>query len=125
MAADRKLFNEPLFTALGVLLEVPHDVADASAVPARVIAAGLDVSLSYIEKLTSHLLRAGLLKSVRGPRGGFMLTRPPDQIAVADVFDAVNVNPPNKNVRGSLAQAQSLRRKLAEHNREVLAKISL
>ena len=39
----------------------------------------------YLEQMLTALRKAGLLKSIRGPRGGFQLARPPEQITVAEI----------------------------------------
>lgn len=49
-----------------------------------------DISLSYLEQLFARLRRAKLVTSVRGPGGGYRLSREPGQISVAGVIDAVN-----------------------------------
>ncbi len=49
-----------------------------------------DISLSYLEQLFSQLRRSGLVRSVRGPGGGYHLNRAPDEISVAEVIEAVN-----------------------------------
>lgn len=49
-----------------------------------------EISLSYLEQLFSRLRRAGLVKSVRGPGGGYLLAGDPVDISVARVIDAVN-----------------------------------
>lgn len=48
------------------------------------------ISLSYLEQLFSRLRRRGLVVSTRGPGGGYSLSRPADQIAVAEVISAVD-----------------------------------
>ncbi len=48
------------------------------------------ISLSYLEQLFSKLRRQGLVQSVRGPGGGYCLSRSADNIFVAQVIDAVN-----------------------------------
>lgn len=48
------------------------------------------ISLSYLEQLFGRLRRAGLVKSVRGPGGGYHLARPRNEISVALVIDAVS-----------------------------------
>lgn len=48
------------------------------------------ISLSYLEQLFSKLRRQGLVQSVRGPGGGYCLSRDADVIFVAQVIDAVN-----------------------------------
>jgi Rrf2 family protein len=39
----------------------------------------------YLEQMLTALRKAGYLNSLRGPRGGFRLARPPQQISVAEV----------------------------------------
>lgn len=48
------------------------------------------ISLSYLEQLFAKLRRFELVKSVRGPGGGYQLNRAQAQISVAQVIDAVN-----------------------------------
>jgi Rrf2 family iron-sulfur cluster assembly transcriptional regulator len=48
------------------------------------------ISLSYLEQLFSKLRHQKLVLSVRGPGGGYRLSRDPDNIFVAQIIDAVN-----------------------------------
>lgn len=48
------------------------------------------ISLSYLEQLFSHLRRQELVRSVRGPGGGYRLQRDAAQISIAEVIAAVN-----------------------------------
>lgn len=48
------------------------------------------ISLSYLEQLFAKLRRQQLVKSVRGPGGGYLLGRATQHIFVAEVVDAVN-----------------------------------
>ncbi|GAB2792326.1 Fe-S cluster assembly transcriptional regulator IscR [Halomonas shantousis] len=48
------------------------------------------ISLSYLEQLFARLRRARLVRSVRGPGGGYLLGQPPECISVAGVIDAVD-----------------------------------
>jgi len=48
------------------------------------------ISLSYLEQLFSKLRRGHLVSSVRGPGGGYQLSRDMHQVQVAQVIDAVN-----------------------------------
>jgi Rrf2 family iron-sulfur cluster assembly transcriptional regulator len=54
------------------------------------IAERQDVSLAYLEQLFARLRRAGLVESVRGPGGGYRLSRPAEDIRIIDVMDAVD-----------------------------------
>lgn len=48
------------------------------------------ISLSYLEQLFTKLRRSGLVKSTRGPGGGYSLSRSANEIAVAEVITAVD-----------------------------------
>ncbi|WP_426149921.1 Fe-S cluster assembly transcriptional regulator IscR [Pseudomonas sp. DC3000-4b1] len=48
------------------------------------------ISLSYLEQLFAKLRRGNLVSSVRGPGGGYQLSRDMKGIQVAQVIDAVN-----------------------------------
>src|SRR5210317_600242 len=48
------------------------------------------ISLSYLEQLFAHLRRKELVRSVRGPGGGYRLNRETQDICVAEVISAVN-----------------------------------
>jgi len=49
-----------------------------------------DISLSYLEQLFAKLRRQDLVSSVRGPGGGYRLSREHHTIFVAQIIDAVN-----------------------------------
>lgn len=49
-----------------------------------------EISLSYLEQLFGRLRRNGLVTSVRGPGGGYMLSREPAQMRIADIILAVD-----------------------------------
>ncbi|SEE22377.1 transcriptional regulator, BadM/Rrf2 family [Streptomyces sp. 2131.1] len=49
-----------------------------------------NVSPSYLAKQLQALTRAGLVQSVQGKAGGYILTRPPALITVLDVVEAVD-----------------------------------
>jgi Rrf2 family iron-sulfur cluster assembly transcriptional regulator len=49
-----------------------------------------DISLSYLEQLFAKLRRKDLVSSVRGPGGGYRLSREHHNIFVAQIIDAVN-----------------------------------
>ena len=54
------------------------------------IASRQEISLSYLEQLFGKLRRAGLVESVRGPGGGYLLAHDTHEIAVAAIIDAVD-----------------------------------
>lgn len=54
------------------------------------IAERQEISLSYLEQLFGRLRKGGLVKSVRGPGGGYRLSRPADSMRVSDIILAVD-----------------------------------
>jgi len=54
------------------------------------IAQRQEISLSYLEQLFAKLRRGGLVKSVRGPGGGYRLSRPSAELRIADIIVAVD-----------------------------------
>ncbi|MGZ8136373.1 MAG: Fe-S cluster assembly transcriptional regulator IscR [Methylococcaceae bacterium] len=54
------------------------------------IAARQTISLSYLEQLFARLRRAGMVKGVRGPGGGYKLCRKANDINIADIINAVD-----------------------------------
>jgi Rrf2 family protein len=53
----------------------------------RVIAQQQDISAKYLEQLMAALKSAGLVRSQRGAKGGYVLARPPEKIKLSDVFE--------------------------------------
>jgi Rrf2 family protein len=45
---------------------------------------------SFLAKILQKLTRAGLLRSIRGTKGGFVLMKPPRDITILDIVEAVN-----------------------------------
>lgn len=60
------------------------------AVSLAEIAARQEISLSYLEQLFARLRRHDLVKSARGPGGGYRLARPASETSVADIVLAVD-----------------------------------
>lgn len=54
--------------------------------PLRRIAEDYELSEAYLEQLVGPLRNSGLVKSVRGAYGGYMLTRSPKEISAGDVI---------------------------------------
>ncbi len=54
------------------------------------IARRQEISLSYLEQLFAKLRRGELVKSVRGPGGGYRLARPASELRISDIIIAVD-----------------------------------
>ena len=51
------------------------------------IARRQDISVKYLEQLIIPLKKADYIKSVRGPKGGHMLAKPPEEISVGEIVE--------------------------------------
>lgn len=54
------------------------------------IAESYDIPLEYLLKILQQLVRANLLRSKRGPRGGFLLAKPTNRITLLEIIEAVD-----------------------------------
>ena len=52
----------------------------------KIIAQRQDISAKYLEQLMVVLKSAGLVRSIRGAKGGYLLAKTPNQIKLSDVF---------------------------------------
>ncbi len=52
----------------------------------KTIAKREDISNKYLEQLMTILKTAGLVRSLRGPRGGYLLVKPPNEVKLSEVF---------------------------------------
>ena len=55
-----------------------------------VIAERQEISLAYLEQIFPKLKKAGLVRSHRGPGGGYLLNRTPETTRVLDIIEAVD-----------------------------------
>ena len=53
------------------------------------IAETQNIPRKYLELIMLDLKKAGLIKSLRGPRGGYQITRPPEQISFGEIVRAL------------------------------------
>lgn len=64
--------------------------SDGRPVTLADIAARQEISLSYLEQLFAKLRRGGLVNSVRGPGGGYVLSRGAGETRISDIVLAVD-----------------------------------
>ena len=53
------------------------------------IADGLHCSRAHLSKVLQRLVKSALLRSLRGPGGGFALARPADQVTLLEIYEAI------------------------------------
>ena len=77
---------------LVLALEAVTDIAfhgGVEPVQSQDIARRLNLPRRYLEQVMQQLVRAGILRGVRGPRGGYRLARERRRVSVADVVRVV------------------------------------
>ena len=59
-----------------------------------------DISISYLEQIFAQLRKHGLVRSVRGPGGGYVLNKPFSDISIGDIVEAID-HPHDRAAGGS------------------------
>ena len=82
-----KICNETGYALLAVGYVARHK--DKPTIPSHSIAREYDMPLEYLLRILQRLVKANILRSKRGPRGGYSLARPPKQITMLQIIEAV------------------------------------
>ena len=72
--------------ALRLMLDLAIHGGDLSPVSLRDVAARQHLSDKYLEQIVTPMARAGLVRSVRGAGGGYLLTRSPEEYTVGEIL---------------------------------------
>jgi Rrf2 family iron-sulfur cluster assembly transcriptional regulator len=74
------------------VMAVIEVAANTTGLPMKlvVISANQDIPLNYLEQIFLKLKKADLVKSVKGPGGGYQLNITSDQITIENIIDAVD-----------------------------------
>ncbi|HEV2562298.1 MAG TPA: Rrf2 family transcriptional regulator [Rhizomicrobium sp.] len=84
-----KLSTKGRYAVMAMADLAAHD-GGAKPVSLAEIARRQEISLSYLEQLFAKLRKGNLVKSVRGPGGGYRLARPAGELRIADIIIAVD-----------------------------------
>lgn len=77
--------------ALRLMLDIALH-SGGTAVPLRDVAQRQEISDKYLEQIVTQLSRAGLVRSVRGAGGGYLLTREPEEYTVGEILRTLEGN---------------------------------
>jgi len=55
----------------------------------KLIAQRQDISVKYLEQLMTILRSGGIIRSIRGARGGYTLAKPANQIKISEIFNCM------------------------------------
>jgi len=75
---------------VSAMVDINNNGKDGKPVTLATISERQFISLSYLEQLFRSLRAGGLVRSIRGPGGGYLLAHPANEISIADVIQAVN-----------------------------------
>jgi Rrf2 family protein len=75
--------------ALRAVIHLANEQANARACSVGQIAARERIPRQFLEKIVQQLIHKGLVRSRRGPRGGYVLGRSADAVTFRDVIEAV------------------------------------
>jgi len=78
-------------------------------VPIGELARRREVPVQFLEQLFAVLRRAGILKSQRGVRGGYLFARPPAEVSVLEIVELLD-GPLGRDAQGVFADAASAAR---------------
>src|SRR5438445_11686092 len=100
---------------------------------AEQLARAQNIPAKFLEAILTQLRRAGLVRSQRGPEGGFWLAKPASEIALADIIRAVDgqlvgvrgERPENLGYIGAAEPLQSVWIALRANERAILEDVSL
>ena len=82
-------FSRKTLLALEAVLDVAYN-ARPDPVQSKDITRRLGIPQRYLEQVMQQLVREGVLKGVRGPRGGYTLARERRRISVAEIIRIVD-----------------------------------
>jgi len=98
--------------ALRALAELGRTGA-AGPVPIGELARRRDIPVQFLEQLFATLRRAGILRSQRGVKGGYLLARDPSEITVLEVVELLD-GPLGRDAEGVLGEAAAAARTVLE-----------
>lgn len=83
-----KLTTKSRYAVTAMLDIAYHNKGNPISLPE--IADRQNISLSYLEQLFSRLKKSGLVESIKGPGGGYKLSKGADDIVISEVIQAVD-----------------------------------
>jgi Rrf2 family protein len=118
--------------ALRALLELGLDYGKGP-LQLKEIAKRQDISSRYLERIFSMLVSHGIIESLRGQHGGFVLSKPPQEIKLSQIVKIVEgpiapvvcVSNPARCKRSSICAVRDVWEKIAKAILEILNSMTL
>jgi Rrf2 family iron-sulfur cluster assembly transcriptional regulator len=86
--------------AVMAMLDLSYNSKEKKPLTLSLISERQNISLSYLEQLFTKLRHNGLVKSVRGPGGGYLLNKEMQDISISDIIEAVDENVDLRRCKG-------------------------
>ena len=102
-------FSSKTEYGLVALIELAGIFASGGVLQVAEIAARQGIPDRYLEQMLTSLRRGGILRSIRGPRGGYQLVRSPAEVAVADVVQCLEGEAASRDGSSETPEYQVLR----------------
>ncbi|MBF0454087.1 MAG: Rrf2 family transcriptional regulator [Magnetococcales bacterium] len=83
-------FSKKLLYAIEAVTDIAYN-SGGEPVQIREVTSRQGVPQRYLEQVMQRLVKAGILKGIRGPRGGYLLARERSKISVGDIARVVMV----------------------------------
>ena len=90
-------FSSKTEYGLVALIELASIYSSGGVLQVAEIALRQGIPDRYLEQMLTSLRRGGILRSIRGPRGGYQLLRPPAEVSVADVVQCLEGDPASRD----------------------------
>ena len=78
------------YAVLAVCYIAKNQGSGSGVVLSQSVSKEYDIPLEYLLKILQQLVRANVLRSKRGPRGGFSLAKPANKITMLEIIEAVD-----------------------------------
>lgn len=96
--------TKKMIYALEAVVDVAYN-GRTGPVQSRDITRRQEIPQRYLEQVMQQLVRAGILKGVRGPKGGYNLARERRRISVGEIVQVVNNMDSRKDNKDALSQS--------------------
>jgi Rrf2 family transcriptional regulator, iron-sulfur cluster assembly transcription factor len=84
------MFSTSCHYGLQAMLYIAVHGVEGKHIDLRQIAEEQDIPRHFLSKIMQQLVRDGLVISMKGPTGGFRLSKPPEKISLLQIVDAID-----------------------------------
>ncbi|MGV3278484.1 Rrf2 family transcriptional regulator [Rickettsiales bacterium LUAb2] len=92
--------------AVEAVIDLAINTSNQDNVPLSSISERVSISISYLEQLFAKLRKAGIVISVKGPKGGYKLGMDLASVTILDIITAVNETIETRSCKGKLAHGE-------------------